>query len=45
MEESRFVLVWELPVGVEVGVLKEVFLVSLGSALVEEGWEGRETQS
>ncbi|KAL7413688.1 hypothetical protein BDY24DRAFT_48422 [Mrakia frigida] len=26
VEESRFVLVWELPVGVEVGVLKEVFL-------------------
>lgn len=28
VEESRFVLVWDLPSGVEVGLLKEVFLVS-----------------
>jgi len=28
VEESRFVLVWDLPGGVEVGVLKEVFMVS-----------------
>lgn len=28
VEESRFVLFWDLPGGVEVGVLKEVFMVS-----------------
>lgn len=36
MEESRFVLVWDLPVEVEVGVLKEVLLVSCRSVFRQD---------